>query len=156
LKLIQPGIGSTIPNLPGNCQLKNHQFIDLPYHNRQIYAKFRAKYEEPGSEMTESTLRIIAALNAVPPGRVSCYRDIALAAGLPNGARQVVRILHSLSRSHRLPWHRIIRADGRIALPAGAGKEEQIALLRAEGVKVNNAGVVDLRYFMAKVHRPSR
>jgi methylated-DNA-protein-cysteine methyltransferase-like protein len=101
--------------------------------------------------MTESTLRIIAALKAVPPGRVSSYRDIALAAGLPNGARQVVRILHAMSRSYSLPWHRIIRASGRIALPAGAGKEEQIALLRAEGVKVSDAGTVEPRYFMAKV-----
>jgi methylated-DNA-protein-cysteine methyltransferase-like protein len=101
--------------------------------------------------MTESTLRILEALKAVPPGRVSSYRDIALAAGLPNGARQVVRILHAMSRAQSLPWHRIIRANGRIALPAGAGKEEQIALLRAEGVKVSVAGAVEPRYFMAKV-----
>jgi methylated-DNA-protein-cysteine methyltransferase-like protein len=92
--------------------------------------------------MTESTRHIIEALRAVPPGRVSCYRDIALAAGLPNGARQVARILHSMSRTQDLPWHRIIRADGRIALPTGGGREEQIALLRAEGVTVSDAGVV--------------
>jgi methylated-DNA-protein-cysteine methyltransferase-like protein len=101
--------------------------------------------------MTESSLRILAALKAVPPGRVSSYRDIALAAGLPNGARQVARVLHAMSRAHSLPWHRIIRADGRIALPAGGGKEEQIALLRAEGVKVSRDETVDSRYFMAKV-----
>ena len=102
--------------------------------------------------MTESTLRIIAALKAVSPGRVSSYRDIALAAGLPNGARQVARILHVMSPIHKLPWHRIIRADGGIALPAGAGKEEQIALLRAEGVTVSAAGAVEPRYFIAKVN----
>ncbi|MDR2257780.1 MAG: MGMT family protein, partial [Treponema sp.] len=49
--------------------------------------------------MTESTLRIINILKSVPPGRVSSYRDIALAAGLPNGARQVARILHAMSRT---------------------------------------------------------
>ncbi|MDR2029345.1 MAG: MGMT family protein, partial [Treponema sp.] len=81
--------------------------------------------------LQESTLRIIAAIKALPFGRVSSYRDIALAAGLPNGARQVVRVLHSLSRSQDLPWHRIIRADGRIALPPGNGRELQIALLRS-------------------------
>jgi methylated-DNA-protein-cysteine methyltransferase-like protein len=83
----------------------------------------------------------------VPPGRVSSYRDIALTAGLPNGARQVARILHSMSQTQRLPWHRIIRANGGIALPAGGGREEQIALLRAEGVMVSDAGTVDPRYF---------
>jgi methylated-DNA-protein-cysteine methyltransferase-like protein len=101
--------------------------------------------------VTESTRRIIGALKSVPSGRVSSYRDIALAAGLPNGARQVARILHSMSRTENLPWHRIIRANGRIALPAGGGREEQIILLRAEGVAVSAAGAVDSRYFMVKV-----
>jgi methylated-DNA-protein-cysteine methyltransferase-like protein len=93
--------------------------------------------------MTETTRRIIEAIRAVPGGRVSCYRDIALAAGLPNGARQVVRILHSMSKTERLPWHRIIRADGRIALPPGGGLELQAALLHSEGVKVYASGRVD-------------
>jgi methylated-DNA-protein-cysteine methyltransferase-like protein len=119
----------------------------LLYHNRQFWLKIGGKHGISGGKMTESTLRIIQALKAVPYGRVSSYRDIALAAELPNGARQVARILHSLSRSQNLPWHRIIRADGRIALPSGAGKEAQIALLRAEGVRVSKAGTVAPGYF---------
>ncbi|MDR2500385.1 MAG: MGMT family protein [Treponema sp.] len=94
--------------------------------------------------MRESTSLIIQALKAVPPGRVSSYRNIALAAGLPGGARQVVRILHSLTEKEGLPWFRIVKADGRIALPPGAGRERQIALLRAEGVAVSASGTVDL------------
>ncbi|MDR1107624.1 MAG: MGMT family protein [Spirochaetaceae bacterium] len=94
--------------------------------------------------MTESTLRIINAIKAVPRGRVSSYRNIALRAELYNGARQVVRVLHSLSRSQNLPWHRIIRADGRIALSEGGGREEQIALLRSEGVAVSDGGKINL------------
>jgi methylated-DNA-protein-cysteine methyltransferase-like protein len=97
--------------------------------------------------MTESTMRIIDALLAVPAGRVSCYRDIALAAGLPNGARQVVRVLHSMTHTRNLPWHRIIKADGRIALAAGEGRELQTALLRGEGVEVSDTGKVDLNRF---------
>jgi methylated-DNA-protein-cysteine methyltransferase-like protein len=97
--------------------------------------------------MTESTRRIIEAIEAVPPGRVSCYRDIAFAAGLPNGARQVVRVLHSMTRVRKLPWHRIIKADGRIAFAPGDGLELQAALLRAEGVEVSDAGTVDLARF---------
>ncbi|GHT79848.1 methylated-DNA--protein-cysteine methyltransferase [Spirochaetia bacterium] len=99
--------------------------------------------------MIESTRRIVEAIRAVPPGKVSSYRDIALTAGLFNGARQVARVLHSMSRTENLPWHRIIKADGHIALPAGNGRELQIALLRAEGVEVSDAGQVDLaRYGM--------
>jgi methylated-DNA-protein-cysteine methyltransferase-like protein len=94
--------------------------------------------------VTKETGNIIKAILAVPKGKVSCYRDIALRAGLPNGARQVARVLHSMSKNHGLPWHRIIRADGFIALESGLGKEEQAALLRAEGVDVSESGWVDL------------
>jgi methylated-DNA-protein-cysteine methyltransferase-like protein len=43
-----------------------------------------------------------------------------------------------------LAWHRIIKADGSIALGEGKGRELQIALLRAEGVEVSDAGRVDM------------
>ncbi|MDR2178594.1 MAG: MGMT family protein [Treponema sp.] len=95
--------------------------------------------------MTEATRRIIEAVRAVPRGKVCSYRDIARAAGLPNGARQVVRALHSMSEKYRLPWHRIIRADGSIALEAGRGREIQIELLRAEGVIISASGRIDMK-----------
>ncbi|MDR1230752.1 MAG: MGMT family protein [Spirochaetaceae bacterium] len=97
--------------------------------------------------MTESTLRIIEAVRAVPPGKVSCYRDIARVAGLPNGARQVVRILHSMTEKYGLPWHRIIRADGTIALDSCQGGDLQATLLRSEGVAVSKNGKVDMNRY---------
>jgi methylated-DNA-protein-cysteine methyltransferase-like protein len=90
--------------------------------------------------MTELSRRIIEAIKAVPPGSVSSYRDIALAAGLPNGARQVARILHACSCSENLPWHRIIKADGRIAFPPGEQRDLQAALLRSEGLTPSPSG----------------
>jgi len=92
------------------------------------------------------TSRIIEQILAVPKGKVSSYRDIAARAGLPNGARQTVRVLHSMSEKYDLPWHRIIRSDGRIALE-GEGRDMQIALLRGEGVKVSRNGKVDKGFF---------
>jgi len=97
--------------------------------------------------VTESTLRIVEAIRAIPAGRVSSYGNIAGAAGLPNGARQTVRVLHSLSERYDLPWHRVIRSDGSIALD-GDGKELQIRLLRSEGVEVSPDGFVDMSYFI--------
>jgi methylated-DNA-protein-cysteine methyltransferase-like protein len=97
--------------------------------------------------MTDSTLRIIEAIKSIPRGRVSSYRDVAMAAGIPNGARQTVRVLHSLSRKFELPWHRVIRSDGTIALGEGEGRELQIALLREEAVEVSAQGRVDMRRF---------
>jgi len=96
--------------------------------------------------MTDSTRRIIEQILAVPKGRVSCYRDIALKAGIPNGARQTVRVLHTMSKKYNLPWHRIIRVNGSIAL-SDDGKALQITLLRKEGVKVSAAGYVDMKKF---------
>jgi len=96
--------------------------------------------------MTDNTRRIIEQILAVPRGKVSSYGAVAAKAGLPNGARQVVRVLHSMSEKYALPWHRIIRSDGRIALD-GEGRALQITLLRGEGVKVSVEGKVDMGKF---------
>jgi methylated-DNA-protein-cysteine methyltransferase-like protein len=97
--------------------------------------------------MTDTTIRIIQAIKAIPKGKVSSYRDVALAAGIPNGARQTVRVLHSLSEKYDLPWHRVIRSSGNIALQEGEGRELQTSLLRAEGVEVSSSGWVDIGRF---------
>jgi methylated-DNA-protein-cysteine methyltransferase-like protein len=94
--------------------------------------------------MQPSTRAIIKAIRAIPKGKVSCYRDVARAAGIVNGARQVVRVLHSLSEKEKLPWHRVIRADGCIALPPSGGLELQTALLRSEGVEVSKKGKINM------------
>jgi methylated-DNA-protein-cysteine methyltransferase-like protein len=99
--------------------------------------------------VTEATRRIIEILQSIPRGKAACYRDVALAAGLPRGARQVVRVLHSMSETHNLPWHRVIRADGCIALPPEQGGVLQAGLLRSEGVRVSKTLKVDLQKYNA-------
>ncbi|MCL2808425.1 MAG: MGMT family protein [Treponema sp.] len=96
--------------------------------------------------MTENTRKIIEQILAIPAGKVSSYRDIALKAGIPNGARQTVRTLHSMSEKYNLPWHRVIRSNGTIALE-GDGRQLQLTLLRGEGVEVSADGFVDMDKF---------
>jgi methylated-DNA-protein-cysteine methyltransferase-like protein len=96
---------------------------------------------------SEATAAIILAIRKIPRGRVASYGSVAAIAGLRNGARQVVRVLHSSSEKEALPWHRLLRKDGRIALPAGEGFELQRALLENEGVEVSPEGRVDLGRF---------
>ena len=96
--------------------------------------------------MTDNTRKIIEQILAIPPGKVCSYRDIALKAGIQNGARQTVRVLHSMSEKFNLPWHRIIRSNGSIALK-GEERDLQINLLRSEGVEVSADGVVDMERF---------
>jgi methylated-DNA-protein-cysteine methyltransferase-like protein len=66
---------------------------------------------------------------------------------MPNGARQVAKVLHSLPEKENLPWYRVTRTDGSTALEFCAGKELQAALLRAEGVEVSKDGRVDMEKF---------
>ena len=91
--------------------------------------------------------RIRTVLREIPSGRVVSYAGAAARAGIPNGGRTAARILHACSRKDGLPWHRVIRSDGRIALPPGRGFELQKSLLEAEGVEVSPEGRVDLRRF---------
>lgn len=85
--------------------------------------------------------RILAAIRAVPRGSVAGYGHIAQRAGLPGRARLVARVLGQ-NEDPAVPWHRILRSDGRIAFPPGSpGFEEQARRLRAEGVEVRNGRV---------------
>ena len=76
----------------------------------------------------------------IPPGRVATYGDIALAAGLPRGARQVGLALRSCPAQLELPWHRVLAAGGRIALPGNRGQEQRLRL-EYEGVPFAGARV---------------
>ncbi len=108
------------------------------------------------TSMTEETKAIIAAVQAVPPGKTTSYGAVARSAGLrggfrPPNPRQVARILHSCSERYGLPWYRIVNAKGRLSLPPGGGFEEQAARLQAEGVTVSADGAVDPGCFLAKL-----
>ena len=85
----------------------------------------------------QNALNIRAAIMQVPRGKVSTYGVIAQAAGLPRGARLVVRVLR---QSHGLPWHRIVAAGGRIATP-GEHALDQRFRLEMEGVKFSGRKV---------------
>ena len=94
--------------------------------------------------MQDTSRRIVDLIRSIPRGRVATYGLIAAMAGMPYGARQVARLLHSSSGRHRLPWHRVINASGGISLPAASGGALQRALLEKEGVSFRN-DKVDLR-----------
>ena len=92
----------------------------------------------------------MAIIRAIPKGKVATYAQLAGVAGSPLAARQVVRVLHTLSRVERLPWHRVIGSSGSISLLPGAGFEEQKALLEAEGIAVSEDGRVNLKKYLWK------
>ena len=88
--------------------------------------------------------RILAAICALPRGSVTGYGEIARRAGLPRRARLVARVL-AQNEDPDLPWHRVLRSDGRIAFPPDSrGYREQTQRLRAEGVQVEAGRVRNL------------
>jgi alkylated DNA nucleotide flippase Atl1 len=81
--------------------------------------------------------RIRATIMKIPRGQVSSYGAIAAAAGFPRGARLTVR---ALSQAHGLPWHRVVAAGGRIAIPGEDGLDQRFRL-EMEGVKFSGKKV---------------
>lgn len=94
--------------------------------------------------MQPFTRRVIDIIKAIPEGSVMTYGQIARQAGSPRAARQVVRILHSMSRAHQLPWHRVVNAKGEIALQEPESKLMQELFLREEGIELTADGRIDL------------
>ena len=92
-----------------------------------------AKTKQPNPKFQ----RIRATIMSIPRGHVSTYGAVASAAGIPRGARVVVR---TLSQSHGLPWHRVVAAGGRIATP-GEHALDQRFRLEMEGVKFSGKKV---------------
>lgn len=85
--------------------------------------------------------RILAAVRAVPAGEVAAYGEIARRAGLPGRARLAARVL-AANDDPALPWHRVLRSDGRIAFPTGSAQyHEQCERLRTEGVRIEEGRV---------------
>lgn len=94
--------------------------------------------------MTDRKLleRIWTEVAAIPRGRVASYGGIARRAGLPRRARLVGHALKVAPASLKLPWHRVLNAQGRISLPAGTKAHRlQRQLLEEEGVSFRNGRV---------------
>ncbi len=75
------------------------------------------------------------ALASIPRGRVVSYGQLAQLAGLPGRARLVGQVLSKLPRDSKLPWHRVLNAQGRLSLPTGSVRyAEQRRRLEDEGI----------------------
>lgn len=81
--------------------------------------------------VTEFEERIAEVLDALMPGDVVTYGEIAAEAGRPGAARAVGRYLHDHGSGHT--WWRVVTATGRLV---PGGEDEHARRLRAEGVKI--------------------
>jgi len=102
--------------------------------------------------------RIHAAVRRIPRGRVATYGDVARLAGLPGQARLVGYALHAAPPGSRLPWHRVVNAQGRISLGRGVpgGDLEQRFRLEREGVVFDANGRIALSRWRWSPRAPGR
>ena len=86
-------------------------------------------------QSSEIDLQIWQVVALIPAGKVATYGDVARMAGLPGAARRVGAALRRLPEDSRIPWHRVINAQGRISLPEGSvSRLIQREQLQAEGM----------------------
>jgi alkylated DNA nucleotide flippase Atl1 len=81
---------------------------------------------------------VLTAVESIPEGEVATYGDVAAYVG-QGGPRQVGAVMREYGGG--VPWWRVIRASG---VPADEVGDEQLQLLRGDGVRVTG-GKVDLR-----------
>ena len=94
--------------------------------------------------MTQFTEEVLVIIMGIPYGRVMSYGQVARLAGNTRGARQVVRVLHSMTEKYNLPWHRIINSKGKISITDKRHAATQRELLISEGVEVSEDGCIDI------------
>ena len=134
------------------CAIENGDGVQartMPqYTGRMQGPTKRNRRQVPGS-LTSRELdeRIHSTVRQIPRGKVAAYGWIAERAGVPRGARRVGRALRTLPSARRIPWHRVVNAQGRISFPKGsATARKQRELLMAEGVIFHNQRI-DLKRF---------
>jgi methylated-DNA-protein-cysteine methyltransferase-like protein len=99
---------------------------------------------ERNTGMTLFTEKVISIIRSIPEGKVMTYGQIAKHAGSPRGARQVVRILHAMSKKYKLAWHRVVNIRGEISIADDESFELQVFLLRAESVEIKQDRYINL------------
>ena len=84
----------------------------------------------------------------IPRGKVASYSQIARLLGAPGAARLVGFALHSLPNDSRVPWQRVINAQGGLSLrKLGEAGELQHCLLETEGIIFDERERVDWERF---------
>lgn len=99
--------------------------------------------------MQPFTAEVIRIIQSIPEGKVMTYGQVAALAGSPRAARQVVRVLHSMSEKHALPWHRVVNKFGEITITQDDQRLIQEIMLQDEGVELGLDRRIDLSKYQA-------
>jgi len=85
---------------------------------------------------------IIETIARIPRGKLCPYGVIAKLAGYPGKARYVGYILKNLPNETKIPWHRVINAQGKSSFPTNSDRyKAQHARLITEGIDIASSRV---------------
>ena len=98
------------------------------------------------SSPKEIDQRIWQVVMLIPPGAVATYGDVARQAGMPGAARRVGRALRGLPQDTRIPWHRVINAQGKLVAPGGSTAVQR-ERLESEGIAFLSRSGLNLRQY---------
>ena len=101
----------------------------------------------PTSDFDNWVKTVWKVVKGIPRGHVLTYGEVARLAGMSRAARRVSQAMRRAPRGMKLPWHRVINAQGKISIPQDSpGHQRQKELLEREGVVFLN-GKIDLERF---------
>jgi len=85
-------------------------------------------------------------IRQIPVGMVSTYGDLARALGddKARSARWLGELLKDHHHTSGCPCHRVVRSTGEVGTYISGDPRHKAALLRSEGVRVSDAGIVDI------------
>ena len=92
------------------------------------------------------------AIAMIPRGKVATYGQVAEAAGLPRGHRQVAAVLRNSGGS--LPWYRVLGSGGQLKTSRDSALEQRMRL-EMEGVQFRGARV-DMAKHQSALHVPKQ
>lgn len=99
------------------------------------------------SDFNDWVKNVWQVVDDIPRGHVLTYGEVARLAGMSRAARRVSQAMRRAPRGMKLPWHRVVNAQGKISFPTdSSGYAEQKKRLENEGV-VFLKGKIDLERF---------
>jgi methylated-DNA-[protein]-cysteine S-methyltransferase len=95
--------------------------------------------------------RCYQALKKIPKGKVTTYKDLASILD-SRAVRAVGTAMKKNKNAPEVPCHRVIKSDGSVGEYA-FGASKKIALLKKEGVEIENGKVKNLKKYLYKFKR---
>ena len=96
-----------------------------------------------------SFTRIYEVVCRIPRGKVATYGQVAMLAGNPHWSRVVGYALHVNPDPSTIPCYRVVNRFGEVSRAfAFGGENEQVRLLKEDGVEFTLDGRVDLTRYL--------